>query len=87
MSNEKIDSLFDKNIKDYKNIEKKSNRPVRVTSNVVFSKIYKVDTKAEKYEAEIYIEAYWEDIDIFNALANTKMSKNGINKYLDYFYI
>ena len=58
-------------------IKNKQKNPIKVTSRVVFLRIGQVDTKNERYDAELYLEASWEDDKIFQILANPNMPKNG----------
>jgi hypothetical protein len=47
----------------------------------VFLKVGQIDTRNERYDAEAYIECYWEDDQIFRVLADPNMAKNGNLKY------
>lgn len=52
--------------------------PVKVTCRIVFLKLGQIDTKNERYDAEAYVEAYWEDDTIFKLLSDPNMAKNSI---------
>jgi hypothetical protein len=58
-------------------------KPVRVTSRIVFLKVGQIDTRNERYDAEAYIEASWEDDKIYKILADPNMTKN--SKFLFFF--
>jgi hypothetical protein len=69
--------------------EKKVFRPVKVTSRIVFLKVGQIDTRNERYDAEAYIECFWEDDQIFKLLADPNMAKNGkLNRFSScYFFL
>jgi hypothetical protein len=50
--------------------------PIRITSRIVFLKVGQVDTRNERYDAEAYIECFWEDDQIFKILSDPNMAKN-----------
>jgi hypothetical protein len=53
-------------------------KPIKVTSRIVFLKVGQIDTRNERYDAEAYIEASWEDEKIYKILADPNMTKNSI---------
>jgi hypothetical protein len=59
-----------------------SKPPVRITSRIVFLKVGQVDTRNERYDAEAYIECFWEDDQIFKILSDPNMAKNGKSQYI-----
>jgi hypothetical protein len=54
---------------------KPAKKPIRVTSRIVFLKVGQIDTRNERYDAEAYIEASWEDEKIYKILADPNMTK------------
>ena len=66
-------------------------KPIRVTSRIVFLKVGQIDTRNERYDAEAYIEASWEDEKIYRILADPNMTKNSMlflnfqNQYYFFF--
>ena len=53
-------------------------RKVKVTSRVVFLRVGQIDTKNERYDAEVFIECSWEDDIIYRILADPNMTKNSM---------
>lgn len=51
--------------------EAKNKKSHQVTSRIVFLKVGEIDTKNEKFEAEAYIESYWEDEEIYKQLLDS----------------
>ena len=56
-------------IKNLKDIKKKT---INVFCRTIFLKIGEIDSKSEKFTAEGFTEAYWEDDEIFQQLVQLK---------------
>ena len=75
-STSKEESNNEANSKESKD-KKPINKPVEITSRIVFLKVGQIDTRNERYDAEAYIECSWEDDQIFKVLADPNLAKNG----------
>lgn len=60
------------------NVEKPKPKPVKITSRMIFLKVGSVDTRNERYDAEAYVECWWEDEQIYRLLADPNMSRHSM---------
>lgn len=72
-NNNVVDPNSNKEVEESKPVKKP---PIKVTSRIVFLKVGQIDTRNERYDAEAYIEASWEDEKIYKILADPNMIKN-----------
>jgi hypothetical protein len=69
------------------NLNDKIKKQIEIKSRIIFLKLGQIDTRNERYDAEAFIECFWEDDDIYKLLADPNMAKNSKNNKIFFIFL